>query len=131
LYFFKVKEELKELKTCCFVTGSSNLTSAGLSWQNEFNVEISDYGTKEAEDYFDELWNYGSVKITEDDAFKYELIKVLKESTLIAEVTPYKAFAYVLKACFELHKPKDIKDHVFQLLEKNGYKKSRNTEGYI
>ena len=102
--------------------GSSNLTRAGLGYQNEFNVEISDYGTQEAEDYFDDLWAK-AVKITEDDAFRWELVKLLREATLIAEVTPYEAFAFVLKTYLELHKPKDIKEYVFQLLEKNGYKK--------
>ena len=122
LYFFKMKDEHLDLKPCCFITGSSNLTRAGLSHQNEFNVEISDYGTQEAEDYFDDLW-VKAVKITEDDAFQFEIVKTLRESTLIAEVTPHEAFAFVLKTYLELHKPKDIKEYVFQLLEKNGYKK--------
>jgi len=39
-----------------FITGSSNLTRAGLHGQHEFNVEIGDYGTDEAEAYFDVLW---------------------------------------------------------------------------
>lgn len=98
LYLFKMKDEQAILKPCCFITGSSNLTRAGLSKQNEFNVEISDYGTAEAEEYFDNLWKpENSVKITEDDVFRFELIKVLKEATLIAEVTPYEAFAYIIK----------------------------------
>lgn len=122
LYFFKMRAEQAILKPCCFITGSSNLTRAGLGYQNELNVEISDYGTQEAEDYFDDLWDK-AVKITEDDSFRFELVKILKESTLIAEVTPYEAFAFVLKTYLELHKPKDVKEYVFQLLEKNGYKK--------
>jgi HKD family nuclease len=78
LYFFKIKDEFKSLKSSCFITGSSNLTRAGLTFQNEFNVEISDYGTTEAEQYFDELWKpENSVKITEDAVFKRELIEVL------------------------------------------------------
>lgn len=122
LYLFKMKNEHEDLKPACFITGSSNLTRAGLSHQNELNVEISDYGTKEVEDYFDDLW-LKAVRITEDDAFRLELIKLLRETTLIAQVTPYEAFAFVLKTYLELHKPKDIKDYVFRLLEKNGYKK--------
>ncbi|MBN1367035.1 MAG: DEAD/DEAH box helicase family protein [Dehalococcoidales bacterium] len=122
LYFFKMKDEQAILKPCCFITGSSNLTRAGLSEQNELNVEITDYGTADAEEYFDDLWST-SVKITEDDAFKYQLVKVLKEATLIAEVTPYEAFAFILKTYLELHKPKGIQDYVFKLLEKNGYKR--------
>ncbi len=122
LYFFKMKDEQAILKPSCFITGSSNLTRAGLSHQHELNVEISDYGTQEAEEYFDELWDK-AVKITEDAAFKIELVKIFKEATLIAEVNPYEAFAFVLKTYLDLHKPKDIKEYVFQLLEKNGYKK--------
>ncbi len=124
LYFFNIKDEHKALKPCCFITGSSNLTRAGLSKQNEFNVEISDYGTEEAENYFDELWKApNSVKITEDDVFKKELIAVLTEATLLAEVTPYEAFAFVLKTYLELHKPANLKEYVFQLLEEKGYRK--------
>lgn len=122
LYFFKMKDEQAILKPCCFITGSSNLTRAGLSQQNELNVEITDYGSDDAESYFDDLWAT-AVEITEDDAFKIELVKVLTEATLIAQVTPYEAFAYVLKTYLELHKPKDIKDYVFRLLENNGYKR--------
>jgi len=123
LYFFKIKDEHQALKKCCFITGSSNLTRAGLSQQNEFNVEISDFGTDEAEKYFDELWKpENSVKITQDDVFKRELINVLTKATLLAEVTPYEAFAFVLKTYLELHKPAGTKDYVFQLLEKKGYR---------
>ena len=91
LYFFKFQDAHAIHKPCCFITGSSNLTRAGLGQQNELNVEISDYGSPETEGYFDELWDK-SVKITEDDAFRTELIKVLTEATLIADVTPYEAF---------------------------------------
>jgi len=122
LYFFKMKDEQAILKPSCFITGSSNLTRAGLSHQNELNVEISDYGTQEAEEYFDELWDK-AVRITEDAAFKIELIIIFKEATLIAEVDPYEAFALILKTYLDLHKPRDIQEYVFQLLEKNGYRK--------
>ena len=124
LYFFKIQDDLSQLKRSCFITGSSNLTRAGLSQQNEFNVEISDYGTEEAEQYFDELWKpENSVKITEDKVFKHELIEVLTKATLLAEVTPYEAFAFVLKTYLELHKPATIREYVFQLLEKKGYRR--------
>ncbi len=48
LYLFKLREE-QIARNKLFITGSSNLTKAGLSTQNEFNVEISDYGFDEAE----------------------------------------------------------------------------------
>ncbi|MBE7548263.1 MAG: hypothetical protein HS127_14405 [Planctomycetia bacterium] len=39
------------------MTGSSNLTKAGITTQEEFNVEISDFGFDDAEAYFDNLWD--------------------------------------------------------------------------
>lgn len=93
LYIFKLKDELATIKKAFFITGSSNLTKAGLSHQNEFNVEISDYGAKEAEDYFDELWEE-AVKVTEIAGFKDRLINLLEKKTLLTEVTPYEAFAW-------------------------------------
>jgi superfamily II DNA or RNA helicase len=122
LYFFKIKDELSQLKKSCFITGSSNLTRAGLSGQNEFNVEISDYGTEEAEQYFDGLWGK-AVRITEDDVFKRRLIHVLTTNTLLAEPTPYEAFALVLKTYIDIQKPKNLKEYVFKLLEEKGYRR--------
>lgn len=122
LYIFKLKDEYEKLKASFFITGSSNLTRSGLSQQNEFNVEISDYGTKEAEQYFNALWQK-AVRITEDDVFKHELVNILTKGTLLAEVTPYEAFAFVLKTYLELHKPTNLKEYVFQLLEEKGYRK--------
>jgi len=95
LYIFKLKDELADLKKSFFITGSSNLTKAGLSYQDEFNVEISDYGAKETEDYFDKLWEE-AVKVTEIASFKDRLIDLLERKTLLTEVTPYEAFALVL-----------------------------------
>jgi phosphatidylserine/phosphatidylglycerophosphate/cardiolipin synthase-like enzyme len=78
-----------------FITGSSNLTRAGIRGQNEFNVEISDYGTKEAEAYFDELWET-AVPITEIPGRKEHLTRFVRNKTQVAEVTPFEAYALVL-----------------------------------
>ena len=45
IYLFKLNEEQAHLQNLdgMFITGSSNLTRAGLSGQEEFNVEIKDY----------------------------------------------------------------------------------------
>src|SRR3990167_3080193 len=96
LYIFNIKDKLKTLKESVFITGSSNLTRAGLISQNEFNVEISDYGTKEANDYFSKLWEE-SVQITEIASYKQRLIKLLEKETLITDITPFEAFVFVLK----------------------------------
>ena len=93
LYLFKLEENqaVKEL----FITGSSNLTRAGLTTQNEFNVEISSYGFEDAEKYFDDLWDE-AVKITEFEEIKKKLVKIIEKETLIKDVTPFESFCLVL-----------------------------------
>ncbi len=122
LYIFKLKGDAAVVKKSLFITGSSNLTKAGLSLQNEFNVEISDYGTQEAEDYFDTLWDE-AVKITEYAEFKKRLTDFLDKQILTTEVTPYEAFALVLKNYTELQDQKQIQQRLLDLLEENGYKR--------
>ncbi|WKZ40017.1 MAG: helicase-related protein [Anaerolineales bacterium] len=123
LYFFKVKDEVKGLlpEDGKFITGSSNLTRAGIQGQNEFNVEISDYGTKEAEEYFDDLWNT-AVLITDIPERKEYLTRFVQNKTQVAEVTPFEAYALVLKSYLDLAEQKSIKPHVKRLLEDQGYK---------
>ena len=123
LYLFKVKDEVKGLlpDDSKFITGSSNLTRAGIQGQNEFNVEISDYGTKDAEEYFDELWNT-AVPITEIPERKEYLTRFVRNKTQVADVTPFEAYALVLKSYLDLMEQKTIKPHVKRLLEENGYK---------
>jgi ERCC4-related helicase/HKD family nuclease len=122
LYIFKLKGDAAVVKKSLFITGSSNLTKAGLSLQQEFNVEISDYGTKEAEDYFDALWDE-AVKITEYAEFKNRLTDFLDKNLLTTEVTPYEAFALVLKTYTELQDQKQIKQSLLDLLKENGYRR--------
>jgi len=123
LYFFKVKDEVKGLlpDDGKFITGSSNLTRAGVQGQNEFNVEIGDYGTKEAEEYFDELWQI-AVPITEIPKRKDDLTRFVQNKTQVAQVTPFEAYALVLKSYLDLAEQKTIKPHVKRLLEEQGYK---------
>ncbi|MEW5827815.1 MAG: helicase-related protein [Chloroflexota bacterium] len=121
LYFFKVKDELTALApTGRFITGSSNLTRAGVQGQREFNVEISDYGAPDAEAYFDELWQT-AVPITEIPERKDHLARFVRNRTQVAEVTPFEAYALVLKSYLDLMEQKTIKPHVKRLLEENGY----------
>jgi len=56
IYLFKLEEGQVGRKNL-FITGSSNLTKAGITTQEEFNVEISDFGFEDAEKYFDSLWD--------------------------------------------------------------------------
>ena len=87
LYLFKLDQSQVGRKNL-FITGSSNLTKAGLSTQNEFNVEIGDYGFEDADQYFDELWQE-AVKITEFENIKKKLIQVVEKETLVKNVTPF------------------------------------------
>ena len=63
LYLFKLEGNLLPHT---FITGSSNLTLAGLKGQEEFNVEIKDYGFESAEKYFDKRWER-AVPLSKDD----------------------------------------------------------------
>ena len=50
LYLFRLNA-LQIARDQLFITGSSNLSKAGLSDREEFNVEIADYGFEQAEKY--------------------------------------------------------------------------------
>ena len=121
LYIFKL-DKTQVSRSEIFITGSSNLTKPGIVDQNEFNVEISDYGFNTAEKYFDFLWEK-SIRISEDINFKQKLIDVLEKNTLIREITPFEAYALVLKIYLESYSKKEIGSSLIKLLEENGYKK--------
>ncbi|RKY07321.1 MAG: helicase, partial [Planctomycetota bacterium] len=121
LYIFNIKEHLKGIANCKFITGSSNLTRAGVTEQNEFNVEIGDYGTDKAEQYFDQLWD-SAIEITEQSQRKKDLLNTVRNRSQAAEVTPFEAYVKVLKTYIDLQKQKQVKPHVKDLLEKRGYK---------
>jgi superfamily II DNA or RNA helicase/HKD family nuclease len=122
LYLFKIKAALAGLNAARFITGSSNLTRAGLRGQDEFNVEIADYGTVEAEDYFDKLWAT-ALPITADDGRRKRLIEFVRNNSQAAEVTPFEAYALMLKTFVELQTLKQVKPQLTRLLERNGYKR--------
>jgi len=120
LYIFKL-DPSQVGRNALFITGSSNLTSAGLTLEQEFNVEISDYGVEEAEEYFDNLWAK-AVKITENDIIKQRLIETLENKTLIKQLSPFEAYVLVLKSYLEAYTPKEIGDEVIiNILKENGF----------
>ncbi len=124
LYLFRYQESEAAFqhKEGMFITGSSNLTKAGLQRQEEFNVEISDYGFLQAEQFFDELWEK-AVKITEIEDRKEFLTKFIQNKTQIASVSPFEAYVFVLKTYLELQQAKVLKPEVEQMLEDIGYTK--------
>lgn len=103
VYIFKLEKGQVGRKNL-FITGSSNLTRAGLTTQEEFNVEISDYGFEDADEYFDTLWD-DAVKITEDDVLKKRLIDVIEKKT---SITPFEAFVLILKTYLDSFEQKEI-----------------------
>lgn len=120
LYLFKFNDQ-QVIRKNLFITGSSNLTRSGINTQNEFNVEISDYGFDEAEKYFDELWN-NAVKINEIETAKKKLIEIIENETLIREITPFEAYCLILKSFLDTFEHKSLKTYILELLKKNGYK---------
>lgn len=124
LYLFRLNQHQAEIQNMegQFVTGSSNLTKAGLSGQEEFNVEIKDYGFKEAESYFDELWE-NAIPISEVEGRQQFLIQFIQHKSQAATVTPFEAYALILKTFLDLQLQKQIKPEVEDLIEKIGFKK--------
>ncbi len=124
LYLFCLQQQGIELvnQNGCFITGSSNLTDAGLANQQEFNVEIKDYGFETAEQYFDELWENAFV-ISEDDEYKGKIIDFFNNKSICANITPYEAYALVLKTYLDLQQAKEISPRIEQILDNNGFEK--------
>lgn len=120
LYIFKIKDDLATIRNSVFITGSSNLTRAGLSNQHEFNVELGDFGTEDADKYFDELWA-NSILITEKEQYKQELINLLKKETLIAEPTPFEAYVAILQHYLDAQSQVEVSSSIKELLERKGY----------
>lgn len=124
LYLFRLEEKQSQIQGMPgqFITGSSNLTKAGLSGQEEFNVEIKDYGFEAAEAYFDELWECG-ILITEVESRRHRLLQFVQYKSQVASVTPFEAYALILKTYLDLQAQKHIKPEVERLLEENGFQK--------
>lgn len=120
LYLFNIKDQLKGLTASRFITGSSNLTRAGILEQNEFNVEISDYGTDEAKEYFEKLWET-AIPITEHAERRKYLLDFMRRRSQAAKITPFEAYVLILKTYLDLMEQKAIKPQVIRLLEKKGY----------
>lgn len=122
LYLFEMNEEERSKHNFdgYLITGSSNLTRSGLHGQQEFNVEIKDYGYEEAVAYFEELWEL-SIPITDIAHRKQHLIDFIIHRSQAALVQPFEAYALVLKTYLDLQKQKKLKPQVERLLEENGF----------
>ena len=119
LYLFQLEDAaLKKL----FITGSSNLTKAGLNIQEEFNVQImSDNDYDEAEEYFDNLWK-DSIRLTENDAVKNKIIAILENETHLRSITPYETYVLSVKTYLETYTKSEIGKNLKDLLTQHNYK---------
>ncbi|MCF6296049.1 MAG: SNF2-related protein, partial [Flavobacteriaceae bacterium] len=124
VYLFQLDNQYQDLFNVKgeFITGSSNLTKAGLHSQEEFNVEIKDYGFETAEAYFDNLWET-AVPITEAQNGTRIIVDFLKNKSQSSLITPFEAYALILKTYIELQEAKKINDAITRLLEENGFDK--------
>ena len=120
-YLFKLNEHYATLRKNLFITGSSNFTKSGLSFQQEFNIELLDFDTKNIEKYFDKLWE-SSIELTEDNVTKDKIIKIIKEETPLKEITPFKAYVYSLKTYLDTYRTDKKLILVEKQLEEKGYK---------
>ncbi len=122
LYLFRLDKNGQSLINAPgrFITGSSNLTRAGLHGQHEFNVEISDYGWEDAEAYFDELWQ-SAIPLSELPERREQIVRIIRRQTQVAEITPFEAYALVLKTYLDLMEQKALQPQVKRLMEERGY----------
>ena len=122
LYLFRLNAAGQELINAPgrFITGSSNLTHAGLLGQQEFNVEIGDYGWADAEAYFDALWD-ASIPLSEMPERKERILHVIRRQTQVAEITPFEAYLLVLKTYLDLMEQRTLRPQVKRLMEEKGY----------
>lgn len=90
------------------ITGSSNLTDAGLEHNYEFNVQLNDYDdVKFATDEFEKLWIEGI------SILPVEAEKLKKETHLNNEITPFELYIKLLIEYFDKnidYDPESIKD---------------------
>jgi HKD family nuclease len=103
LYHYTLKKSLAQTldRKYCWITGSSNMTRPGLLEQNELNVQLLDFGGEEAKSFFDALWDT-AVPLTDDPETKKRIIELVSgDESLLADVTPFEAYALVLKNYLE------------------------------
>lgn len=131
LYHFSLKEHFAKTlgKEYCWITGSSNMTRPGLLEQNELNVQLLDFGGDESKKFFDTLWET-AVPLTDDPATKLKIIELVGgDESLIADVTPFEAYALVLKSYLEHRELVDRKDSILRIFgepkDENGDAKYR------
>ena len=123
LYIFSMDETQVGTKKY-WITGSSNFSEPGLVTRDELNVQIGDFGQKEAQKYFDDLWEK-AVPLTADEESRRRIIDILKECSVAADITPFEAYFLVLRNYLEHQRTKLKELQIERLLKEAGYAKYR------
>lgn len=123
LYIFAL-DETQVASRSSWITGSSNFSEPGLDTRDELNVQISDFGSEEAQKYFDELWEE-AVPLTADDEQKKQILEILTDNSVAAEVSPFEAYYLVLQNYLEHQQTKLKEFQVERILNEAGYTKYR------
>jgi hypothetical protein len=103
LYHFTLNKAFAQTldRKYCWITGSSNMTRPGLREQLELNVQTLDFGGDESKRFFDELWKT-AVPLTDDPDTKARILEIVGgDESLVADVSPFEAYALVLKSYLE------------------------------
>lgn len=117
MYLFTKKDDEFD-----WLTGSSNLTWSALEGQNEVNVDLGQYDYEKANALFEKWWSE-SVPLTDDEEIKQKIIKILENESVVASVSPFEAYAKVVKTVAEKEDlvDKNLEARIAKILEKAGY----------
>jgi len=116
MYLFTMKNEEVD-----WLTGSANLTWSALEKQNEVNVDINSFDYDRASMLFDKWWN-DAIPLTDDDT-KERIIKILENESVLAAVTPFEAYAKVVKTIAEKENftDKNLEARIDRIVKKAGF----------
>ena len=116
MYLFTMKNDEVD-----WLTGSANLTWSALEKQNEVNVDINSFDYDRASILFDKWWD-DAIPLTDDDT-KERIIKILVNESVIAPVTPFEAYAKVVKTIAEKEviTDKNLSERIDRILKDAGF----------
>ena len=120
-YIFHLDDtQISNEKRMKWITGSSNFSEPGLVSRDELNVSVNDYGQDEVQEYFDRLWN-DAVPLTATDENRQALIKILRDRSVAATVTPYEAYLLILRQYLDYQKSTLNVERLNRLLKEAGF----------
>lgn len=117
MYLFTMKNDEVD-----WLTGSANLTWSALENQNEVNVDVSFFDYERANKLFEKWWN-DAIPLTEDDNVKKRIIEIIENESVVAPVTPFEAYAKVVKTIAEKENitDKNLSERIDRILKKAGF----------